>query len=156
MIKDDDEQYTDFDINYDNVIASKECLSMTRILAADLKNNPYMTVGDFLRNISKSDLAILSDIVEQHMGFDEEDEVTDERMADFVLITEMLSRAEGLISEDDDDLTRKISQFMTMVTMESLYRKGLIKLYHENMSFGTDVEHRIIAEKIKDEGDDET
>ena len=134
-MEEDDEQYTDFDINYDNVIASKECLSMTRILAADLKANPYMTVGDFLMNISKSDLAILSDIVEQHMGFDEEDEVTDERMADFVLMTEMLSRAEGLISEDDDDLTRKISQFMIMVTMENLYRKGLIKLYHENIEF---------------------
>jgi len=148
-MEDEDEEYTDFDINYDNVIASKECLSMTRILAADLKANPYMTVGDFLMHISKSDLAILSDIVEQHMGYDENDEVTDERMADFVLMTEMLSRAEGLISENDDDLTRKINQFMTMVTMESLYRKGLIKLYHENMSFGKDVEHRIVAEKIK-------
>jgi hypothetical protein len=155
MMEEDDEQYTDFDINYDNVIASKECLSMTRILAADLKDNPYMTVGDFLMNISKSDLAILSDIVEQHMGFDEDDEVTDERMADFVLMTEMLSRAEGLISEDDDDLTRKINQFMIMVTMENLYRKGLIKLYHENMSFGKDVEHRIVAEKIKGAGDED-
>lgn len=154
-MEEDDEQYTDFDINYDNVIASKECLSMTRILAADLKDNPYMTVGDFLMNISKSDLAILSDIVEQHMGFDEDDEVTDERMADFVLMTEMLSRAEGLISEDDDDLTRKINQFMIMVTMENLYRKGLIKLYHENMSFGKDVEHRIVAEKIKGAGDED-
>ncbi len=154
-MEEDDEQYTDFDINYDNVIASKECLSMTRILAADLKANPYMTVGDFLMNISKSDLAILSDIVEQHMGFDEDDEVTDERMADFVLMTEMLSRAEGLISEDDDDLTRKINQFMIMVTMENLYRKGLIKLYHENMSFGKDVEHRIVAEKIKGAGDED-
>jgi hypothetical protein len=155
MMEEDDEQYTDFDINYDNVIASKECLSMTRILAADLKANPYMTVGDFLMNISKSDLAILSDIVENHMGFDEDDEVTDERMADFVLMTEMLSRAEGLISEDDDDLTRKINQFMIMVTMENLYRKGLIKLYHENMSFGKDVEHRIVAEKIKGAGDED-
>ena len=145
----EDEEYTDFDINYDNVISCKECLSMTRILAADLKANPYMTVGDFLMNVSRSDLAILSDIVEQNMGYEKDNEVTDERMADFVLMTEMLSRAEGLISEDDDDLTRKISQFMTMVTMESLYRKGLIKLYHENMSFGKDVEHRIVAEKIK-------
>jgi exosortase/archaeosortase len=66
-------------------------------------------------------------------------------------MTEMLSRAEGLISEDDDDLTRKINQFMVMVTMESLYRKGLIKLYHENMSFGKDVQHRVVAEKIKGE-----
>ena len=145
----EDEEYTDFNINYDNVISCKECLSMTRILAADLKANPYMTVGDFLMNVSRSDLAILSDIVEQNMGYEKDNEVTDERMADFVLMTEMLSRAEGLISEDDDDLTRKISQFMTMVTMESLYRKGLIKLYHENMSFGKDVEHRIVAEKIK-------
>lgn len=155
MMEEDDEQYTDFDINYDNVIASKECLSMTRILAADLKNNPYMTVGDFLRNISKSDLEILNDIVEQHMGYDEDDEVTDERMADFVLMTEMLSRAEGLISESDDDLTRKISQFMIMVTMETLHRNGLIKVHHSNMSFGTDVENRIIAERIEGT-DDET
>jgi hypothetical protein len=38
-------------------------------------------------------------------------------------MTEMLSRAEGLISEDDDDLTRKISQFMIMVTMVTFIEK---------------------------------
>ena len=38
---------------------------------------------------------------------------------------------------------------MIMVTMENLYRKGLIKLYHENMSFGEDSEKRVIVEKIE-------
>ena len=38
-----DEEDTDdegFDINYDNVIECKECLNVTRLLAADLKSNP--------------------------------------------------------------------------------------------------------------------
>jgi hypothetical protein len=146
-----DEEDTDdegFDINYDNVIECKECLNVTRLLAADLKSNPYTTVGQFLKNISNADLKILNDIVENHTGIEEDDEVTDPGLADVVLIAEMLGRAEDIISESDEDLMNRVNQFMVMITCENLARKGLVKIYHENMSFGEDAGHRIIVKKI--------
>lgn len=137
-----------FDINYDNVIECKECLGVTRLLAADLKVNPYTTVGHFLKNISNADLKILNDIVENHSGIEEDDEVTDPALADLVLIAEMLGRAEDIHSENDDDLMHRVNQFMVMITCETLARKGLVKVYYENMSFGEDAGHRVVVKKI--------
>ena len=154
---DDEEDMNDngFDINYDNVIECKECLGVTRLLAADLKVNPYTTVGHFLKNISNADLKILNDIVENHSGIEEDDEVTDPALADLVLIAEMLARAEDIISENDEDLMKKVNHFMIMITCETLARKGLVKVYYDNMSFGDDAGHRIVVKKI-DGSEDET
>jgi len=146
------EEYEDespFEINYDNVISCKDCLSVTRLLAVDLKENPYMSVGLFLKNISNSDLKILSDIVDQNFNIDDDDEVSDPSLADVVLIAEMLSRAEGIISESDEQLMQKVNQFMMYISVESLRRKGLVRVYHENMSFGEDAEKRVVVEKIE-------
>jgi hypothetical protein len=118
-------------------------------LAVDLKENPYMSVGLFLKNISNSDLKILSDIVDQNFNIDDDDEVGDPSLADVVLIAEMLSRAEGIISESDEQLMQKVNQFMMYISVESLRRKGLVRVYHENMSFGEDAEKRVVVEKIE-------
>jgi hypothetical protein len=146
------EEYEDnddaFEINYDNVIECKECLNVTRLLAADLKSNPYMTVGHFLKHISDVDLKILNDIVEESTGMDPDDEVTNPGLADVVLITEMLVRAEDLFSEDDAVLMKRVNNFMIMITCENLARKGLVKVYHENLSFGDDEAKRVIVKKI--------
>ena len=146
------EEYEDespFEINYDNVISCKDCLSVTRLLAVDLKENPYMSVVLFLKNISNSDLKILSDIVDQNFNIDDDDEVGDPSLADVVLIAEMLSRAEGIISNSDEELMQKVNQFMMYISVESLRRKGLVRVYHENMSFGEDAEKRVVVEKIE-------
>jgi hypothetical protein len=144
-----------FDINYDNVIECKECLGVTRLLAADLKVNPYMTVGHFLKNISNADLKILNDIVENHSGIEEDDEVTDPALADLVLIAEMLGRAEDVHSETDEDLMKRVNHFMVMITCENLARKGLVKVFYENMSFGEDAGHRMVVQKINGTGNED-
>jgi len=146
------EEYEDnddaFEINYDNVIECKECLNVTRLLAADLKSNPYMTVGHFLKHISDADLKILNDIVEESTGMDPDDEVTNPGLADVVLITEMLVRAEDLFSEDDAVLMKRVNNFMIMITCENLGRKGLVQVFHSNLSFGDDEAKRVIVKKI--------
>jgi len=152
------EDYEDdgpIEINYDNVVSCKDCLSVTRILAVDLKENPYLTVGFFLKNITDVDLKILSDIVDKNFDIEDDDEVKDPGLADVVLIAEMLARAEGIISESDDELMQKVNQFMMFISVESLRRKGLVKVYHENMSFGEDAGERVVVEKIKGAAYDE-
>ena len=60
----------------------------------------------------------------------------------------MLGRAEDIHSENDDDLMHRVNQFMVMITCETLARKGLVKVYYENMSFGEDAGHRVVVKKI--------
>ena len=144
-----------FDINYDNIITNKECLSITRILAADLQANPYCTVGQFLKNLNDVDLAELNDIVNCNFkhdldDIDEEEHETDPRMADIVLLAEMLSRGEDIVSKSDEELLAKVNQFMIFISIESLRRKGMVEAYHSNMTFGDDGDERIVVKRLHD------
>ena len=150
----------EFDILYDNIITNKECLSVTRILAADLQANPYYTVGQFLKNLNDVDLAELNDIVNCNFKHDldeadeEEEPEADPRMADIVLLAEMLSRGEDIKSRSDEELLAKVNQFMIFISIESLRRKGLVEAYHSNMTFGDDGDSRVIVKRLHDLDED--
>lgn len=150
----------EFDILYDNIITNKECLSVTRILAADLQSNPYYTVGQFLKNLNDVDLAELNDIVNCNFKHDldeadaEEEPEADPRMADIVLLAEMLSRGEDIKSRSDEELLAKVNQFMIFISIESLRRKGLVEAYHSNMTFGDDGDSRVIVKRLHDLDED--
>lgn len=129
-----------FALAYENIIKSKGLMPVTRTLALDLTSQGYMSVGDFLKSLSDSDVQNLLNISE-----DEEDE----QFSEIALIAEMLAGAEGLIAfKDIDTFSARINQFCAFIVIESLARKGLVKVFHENMSFGEDMDSKIIVEKI--------
>lgn len=127
-----------FQINFANVLSTKNFMAMTRMLAADLMSTPYMSVGDFMAKLSDEELRTLSEISE-----DEENP----RMEELILMCEMLAVAEGLECANLDLLHERINQFCIFIALESLSRHGLVKLRRENMSFGEDFKDKIIAEK---------
>jgi len=45
----------------------------------------------------------------------------------------------------------RVSQLIAFLAVESLARKGLVKSYPQNMSFGEDMAKKVIAERIDDE-----
>lgn len=132
-----------YSINFQKVVECKDFLSTTRLLAANMMVNPYITVGDFLKDISESDLQTLlnraEDIEEGNIG------------EDFILLSEMLATGEGLeFSADVDEVTARVNQFIVFLTIESLARKKMVKIYHQNFSFGEDAGKKIIVEKLPD------
>lgn len=130
-------------INYDMVTEAKELLPITRLLAFDLKKNPYLSVGDFLKNLSDKSL---QEMVDYSDNIQEDASV----VGDFVLISMMLAAAEGLDSEADSETAQEwANSLITFFALESLHRKGLVKLHRENLSFGEDYKHKIIVEKIQ-------
>jgi hypothetical protein len=129
-----------FNVKYENIVKEKSLLSITRLLAADISKNPYMTVGDFFKDITDGDLSSLSkiiDIGEEHKNFE-----------DIMLISMMLAAAEGCEASKLDEYVNHFNQFAMFVACESLFRKGIVKLYRENMSFGEDLKNAIIVEKL--------
>lgn len=135
----DNEQYS---INYVRVASEKSLLSITRLLATSMTINPYMSVGDFLKNMSDHDLQTLLDIIdvgEEHQNFE-----------DLMLLSGMLSAAEGIPCKSIDDYHKCMNMFMTFLAVESLYRKKMIKIFRENMSFGDDMMNAKVAEKLDD------
>jgi len=126
----------------EKIIASDKLLPVTKSVAKMLMRNPYTSLGKFFKKLSDENLEVLMEII------DEGDSEFNERMEDIVLMTEMLSRAEGVPTESVEEITENVNYFGACVTCVSLARKGLVRVYYENMSFGTDSGEKIIVERI--------
>ena len=128
-------------INYAEVTKSKDLLAVTRLLAADLIARPYMPVGDYMKSLSDSDLQMLVDLSEDD---------SNPRYEDLILMSEMLAAAEGLPGTFDlEDVQKRIQIFVALLVVESLGRKGLVKVHRENYSFGDDMATKPIVEKLQ-------
>ena len=65
-----------------------------------------------------------------------------------MLLAEMLATGEGLEHGNLDIMYERINQFLVFITCESLFRKGLVKIHHKNMSFGEDMADAIVVSKL--------
>ena len=126
----------------EKIIGSDKLLPVTRSVAKMLMRNPYTSLGRFFKKLSNENLEILMEII------DEGDSEFNDRMEDIVLMTEMLSRAEGVPSQSVDEITENVNYFGACITCVSLARKGFVRVYYDNMSFGADNGDKMIVEKI--------
>ena len=126
----------------EKIIESDKLLPVTKSVAKMLMRNPYTSLGKFFKKLSDENLQVLMEII------DEGDSEFNEGMEDVVLMTEMLSRAEGVPSQCIEDITENVNYFGACITCVSLARKGLVRVYYDNMSFGKDQGEKILVEKI--------
>jgi hypothetical protein len=136
----------EFLISFKNVSEDNTMLPTTRLLAVDITKNGYINVGDFFKNMPDADLESYL-----HMSEEIHNENVDAG-AEVLLLSEMLAIGEGLENGFDPNETKtmqaRMSQLIMFLACESLARKGLVKLYRENMSFGEDVSNKPFVEKL--------
>lgn len=135
-----DEMTFPFEINYQRITECMDMLPITRLMAFERLQNPYITPGEWLKSLSDSTISELLNISET------QDE--NEHAAELMLLTEMLVQGEGLSSDSEDAMIKNLNLFVSLLAIEGLARKGLVKVYRENMSFGEDMGKKIIVEKI--------
>lgn len=132
-----------YTIQFENVINNKAYTPSTRLLAADVANNGYANVGEFFMNMPQADLDKFLKLIE-----DEENGAYEE----VVLLAGLLSVAEGLevdLGENGyEEMSKKCGQLTMIFVCESIARKGLVKMYHENISFGEDMQDKILVERL--------
>lgn len=129
-----------FTVNYSEVVKCKESLAVTKLLAARIMENPYMRIGEWFKDLSDADLELLVAVT---------DNSDSTNFEDLILIVEMLARAEGVAPAPNmDELYDRINRLMVLLVGEQLFRKGLIKMHHDNISFGEDEGDKIIMEKL--------
>ena len=142
-------------INFGKVVEHTAFTAVTRLLAASLQHNPYMSVGDFFANLSNADLGVLGDLVDRAYGDADEERETGRQVKDnaameeLLLISQMLSRAEGTETANMDEIAKQVEYFVNLIPLTTLERKGLIHVYYENMTLGIgDNADKPIARKL--------
>ena len=129
-----------YSLNYAEIVKQNDLMAVTRLLAADLMRDGYIHVGDYIKNISDADLSSLVQAMERE---------DDHQYDDMILIAEMLATGEGCDpSKTPDEFGHRMQHMMTLMVVESLGRKGLVKVYRENMSFHPDMGDKIVVERI--------
>ena len=135
----DGEVYT---IQYQKIISDKKLLPSTRLLATEILDKGYMRVGDYLKELVDNDLNYFLRVAE---------DTECEEFAEVALLSEMLATSEGLDpSSSLDDFIKRTTAMIGFFACEGLFRKGIVKLHRENMSFGSDMGDKLLVEKIRD------
>lgn len=136
MINEDEALYA----NYSIINKNRDLLAITRNLAMNLSKTEYMSVEDFLLDLSDTDLQQLVEIIDfgsEHKNF-----------SDLLLLSIMLAHAEATDSSSLDEYTRNINCLILFLICESLFRKGLVRIYRSNMSFDEDMNNLKLIEKF--------
>jgi hypothetical protein len=129
MDYEDNDSYV-FDLNKIANLSSTH--SSVKLLAHQMMINPYHRIGPFLTGLSDHDIKTLLDICEKQAH---DQDVTYEPFENIMLLGMMLATGEGV--EVNDESVYTITNIMVaMITMESLRRKGFVKVFYDKVSFG--------------------
>lgn len=128
-------------IDNSKILNEQRFSSVTKDLIVKLKTNPYLTLQQFFEQLSDQDLMIL--VKKVHNDDDEE----------LLLLSELLIRAEGLISESIDQMIENIRKFRIFIAAEHLARHDMIVFHREWLTFGEENLDRLII-TLKDKSDD--
>lgn len=129
-------------LNYAKIAESPHMVPVIRLLAIDLQKCPYMSLGDFLKNLSDVALSELLELSGDQM------EMNEDNMEQMLLLTLMLTRAEGSEKQDMEKTGDQVGTLRMLIACESLARKGLVRVFHENMTLGDDMGDKPVVEKL--------
>ena len=127
-----------FTINYDKIINYTGYCSATRLLAAQLRGNSMMLVSKFFKELSDNELEELRELSEQS-------EIDDVCLSEIMLITLMLTSAEGTSALTEEELMGQLTTTKIFISTAFLHRQGLVTADFDSFSYGSDMEDRVIA-----------
>lgn len=135
----------EFYVNLQQIANDTTVLPTIRLLAMDLMQNPYLTLGDWFRSLNDLSLHELMQVAEETIK-DEDSPM----MEHLMLLTLMLAQAEGTLTNmnEMEELGNQISMMRNYLAIVSLARKGLVRVYYENLTLGSDMGDRVVVEKI--------
>jgi hypothetical protein len=136
-----------YNLNYGNIANAEWLCPTIRLTALDLQKCPYISVGDWFKKLNDNSLRELQQIAEN--TFDNPDAPDGEDLEQMMILAMMLASAEGT---DDignmDHMKKQLSKIIMLITLVCLERKGLVRIWYENMTLGADMEGVPLVEKL--------
>lgn len=143
----EESKLTEWVLQLEKIRNQKQYSAVTRLLAATLIINPYMSVGTFFQTISDEDLQSLLEKAEEIKEFDGSESPGTEEI---LLIAMMLAQAEGSPAQNMEEMHDNISILTVFIAGTALARKGLVEAYYNNMSFGPDMKDAKVFKRNTD------
>ena len=129
----------EYTVNIDALIERKDTLSCIKELFRAVQKSGYITPKRYFESISDTDLHTLSALVEQMSSDEASDHEQFEAQEHIMLMTIGFLVGEGT-EINEETVTVGSSLVVLMVTLESLARKNLVRVFRENWALSADPE----------------
>lgn len=125
---------TAYYLNPDIILGSPDLSATTKAAMRRAMKQTFLLPGHWVQDLSDIEVAQLIELIETAKREDDEGKVglAGEEM---LILTMILSTAEGCAPEDDTQAGDFYGQLAAFIICESLARKGLVKVFHDKMSF---------------------
>lgn len=137
-----------YSLNIETCIADRSIPSVIREVFLSLRENGYVNVGSFFKNLSDIDLETLSTLADfTHPDVeDATQEQVDMGYQYMSLLGMALMVGEGFdLSMDNCELGLKLA--ISYTAIESLHRHGMVNVFYENWSMDSDTNKPIVELK---------
>lgn len=131
-------------LNFERIINSN-LSSLVRMTAREVQVATYIPFGKWCKNVSQSDLDRLLQLGE--LLAHESDPASAAAYPEMIIMTELLSLADGLAPEDEYQLFGFLGYFVGTLNCVSLERKGVVKIDYTKLSFGAELTDAVSLEQ---------
>lgn len=121
-----------FGLDLQGIISSRIAWPINKQLATKLAMTPHFNIGEFFQSLTDDDVAFLSNAINTT-------DMNDHAASELFLMMMLLSLAEGLGLQQDDDMTRRFEMLIVLITCEAMSRHGMAIIHREVMSLGEDM-----------------
>lgn len=136
---------TTYNINPEAILENENVSSVVKAAMRRAMKQAFLLPGHWVRDLSDFEVDQLVELAEQAKDEDARNE-PGPAGEELVLLTLILSTAEGCAPESDAEVMSYTGTLIAVIICESLARKGLVKIFHDKISFVAPDE--VIVQKI--------
>ena len=136
--------------NIDNILEADIAHPVVKKAARKLKKDQYFMPSEFFLKLTRHDSEVLGEMA----AILTDEEIPDAQKGDeynnIILLASILSMAEGVYLETEDDAFEATRMAAIMCIANHLHRRGHVACYFDNFTFGPEGLEKVIMERINE------
>lgn len=136
--------------NIDNILEADIAHPVIKKAARKLKKDQYFMPSEFFLKLTRHDSEVLGEMA----AILTDEEIPDAQKGDeynnIILLASILSMAEGVYLETEDDAFEATRMAAIMCIANHLHRRGHVACYFDNFTFGPEGLEKVIMERINE------
>lgn len=135
--------------NIDNIIDMDLAHPIIKKAARKLKKEQYFLPSDFFKKLTRHDSEVLGEMASILTDKEISEDKKGIEYQNIILLSYILSIAEGVYLEEED-IFNAINITSVMCIANNMHRKGLVKCYYENLTYGPEGLENVIMERTRE------
>lgn len=132
----------------DKILKSNFAHRIIKRAGKKLQKEMYYTPSRYFRQLTDHDSEILGEWSSVISDVDIPDSEKDDEYQQLILLSQILSMAEGVYTNNDEDDYQVLKRTVVMCIANDMHRKGLVKCFYDNLTYGVEGDDLNVMERL--------